>query len=122
MPLSVSIPGMPRLPLPAALLTFAGPHGETRAIALGWVGVVYTAPPMLLLQFGDEAGSAGLPSAGEPFAVAFPDRELPWNLSPSVLLASADAVWPVRIDCRCRFLENRFGQYRLGGEVLAITR
>jgi len=122
MPLSVSLPGLPRLPLPAAQLTVAGPQGEERVIALGWVGVVYTAPPLLLLQFGDGSGTAELPAAGESFVVALPDREGTMELAPGASPESADAAWPVRVDCRCRFLECRFGQYRLGGEVVAITR
>jgi len=121
MPVSGSIPGAPRLPLPAALLIFAGVHGEARAIAVGWVGVVSTAPPLLMLQFGGGTGIAELPAAGESFAVALPGKGLPregGGLAPP----TEDVAWPVRIECRCRFLESRFGQYRIGGEVLAITR
>jgi len=121
MPLSYSPSAVPLRPLPAALLTFVPPNGEPRVIAVGWVGVVSTVPPLLCLQFGGGADSIELPGVGEPFVVALAAEESPPGLRRNLPPAPAGAAWPVRIECRCRFLEGRFGQYRLGGEIVAVA-
>ena len=111
MPLSCPPSAAPLRPLPAALLTFVPPSGEPRGIAVGWVGVVSTVPPLLCLQFGGGPDGTELPGVGEPFVVALAAEESP----------PEGAAWPVRLECRCRFLEGRFGQYRLGGEIVAVV-
>lgn len=143
MPQGALAPGLSFLPVPSALLTFRSPGGKGRVHAVGWLGVVCDTPALLTVCFRSGADDREMLRAGDLFFVNLPKedvlqalagRMLPGrevNLDTSALpplptLAGEErgvplvAACPIRIECRCRSLAVRFGQYRLCGEVLAV--
>jgi len=144
MPKSVFPQSLSFLPVPSALIILAADDGERQAFPIGWIGVVCGSTDELTVWLHAKAVSRGLLRVGRPFAIELPDEEVLWPLSvgssrerPWNAFISGMALLPpgfstpkgypsvgvpsVRIECRCRSLTTRFSQYRLCGEVLAVT-
>lgn len=135
--------GQSFLPVPSALVTFRSPGGERRVHSVGWLGVVCDTPALLTVCFRSGADDWKPLREGDLYAVNLPGEDLlqalagrmcpGWETdlatlgrSPLSFLAEEGtevpliAACPVRIECRCRSLDIRFGQCRLRGEVHAV--
>jgi flavin reductase (DIM6/NTAB) family NADH-FMN oxidoreductase RutF len=117
------------LPVPSALVTFRAAGGGRRVHAVGWLAVVCGASPLLSVWYRPGADERDRLRAGDPFVVSLPGEELLRTLAglpPLSFVVGAEragplvADRPVRMECRCRSLTVRFGQYRLCGEILAV--
>lgn len=129
--------------VPAALLVIAADDGERQIFPTGWVGVVCSSPCEVMIWLPAKTVEKGLLRAGSPFAVEWPAEEALWSLTeglrqgrsegkfvsgmtPLASFGGTTRGYPltadssVRIECRCRSLATRFGQFRLCGEILAI--
>jgi flavin reductase (DIM6/NTAB) family NADH-FMN oxidoreductase RutF len=143
MPPSFLPSGPSFLPVPSALVSFCSVGGLHRVLPVGWLGVVCDVPPLLTVSFHPGAAGRRLLRLGDPFVVNLPTEEMTQTLaarrcpnqegnrpasdqSPLQYISAESkkvplvAGCPVRIECRCRALTVRFGQYRLCGEVLAV--
>lgn len=131
-------PGLSFLPVPSALLIFAGEGGGRLAFPVGWMGVVCGSPSVLNVWLYTKAIKRGQLRVGSLFAVELPaektirpssdgqrsgrpEEEFACRQAPpAVAEAGTGAGLSVRIECRCCSLRMRFDQYRLRGEILAI--